>query len=448
MAQPTELAQPKKDVQDKAEVREQKPTFDSNDYQAGASKDKPKSAEALAVQWNDAANQKGDNRFDKTNADLTKAFGDVYSKTPGDDKAKSAAVKAMEMKINETTEDGKGLLVQSKGDGKFTVRHVQRDANGTPHPDYPDQKVKDMVPAKEIDVKQKSAEAKLEQFKPGKQSKVADTEQYPSDPLMYKVMNANPEWAKADWKSDSAAVTQLLKDSKDPKIKALADSLPKDMLDAAAGDPKMVNDFLVSKGMGRLLQERPGDEAAAAVMSVKGDWKARKTTLDADGKEYPAFDRQAKVYNVGGKEVYELYKKDDGTTVYAIPNNGKLTGEQANNQAKDLIGKVNGMRPSEEGIVRAPMVDYNKQEQLGWMIGTRAGDRTMNQAVMQTKISMDENGFEAKQAIAIGATRGIQMHPEPIRQITKDFTFVAAKDGIPLIAQPISKENWKDPKRQ
>jgi hypothetical protein len=448
MAQPTELAQPKKDVQDKAEVREQKPAFDSNDYQAGAVKDKPKSAEALAVQWNDAANQTGDKRFDKVNADLTTAFKDVYGKTAGDDKSKSAAVKAMEMKINETTEDGKGVLVQAKGDGKFTIRHVQRDDKGTPHPDYPDQKVKDQVPAKEVDLKQKSAETRLEQFKPGDKSKVANTEQYPSDPLMYKVMNANPEWAKQDWKSDSSAVNQLLKDSKDPKIKALADSLPKDMLDAAAGDPKMVNDFLQSKGMGRLLQERPGEEAAAAVMSIKGDWKASKATLQADGKDYAAFDRQAKVYNVGGKEVYELYKRDDGTTVYAIPNNGKLTGEQANNQAKDLIGKVNGMQPKEEGIIRAPMVDYDKQESLNWMVGTRAGDRQMSQVAMQTKIKMDENGFEAKQAIAIGMTRGFSLKPEPIRQITNDFTFVAAKDGIPLIAQPISKENWKDPKRQ
>ncbi|HMY03871.1 MAG TPA: hypothetical protein PKA48_10970, partial [Candidatus Obscuribacter sp.] len=135
-------------------------------------------------------------------------------------------------------------------------------------------------------------------------------------------------------------------------------------------------------------------------------------------------------------------------SVYAIPANKGTTGYQAMQEAKSLIPKAEKSAPQDQGIVRIPMVDLEAKEDLGWLKGMKGGDRTISQAMMQTMLKMDENGFDAKQAIAMGAKRSFEIPKEPKYTFNGEFNFVVVKDGQPIFVQPVGKDSWKDPKRR
>lgn len=435
-----------------AAVDEHSAAIDATKYQGGERgiKEPPKSPSALADQWNAVTNGPGGpERYQRINQDMLSAFQNTYDKTPGNEATKVQAVKQLEGKINETTIDGKQVLVQV-ADGKMTVRNVEAAKSGEAHPDIKGIFIHDIGPKASRDLRADASDSRLDKPGPGGKDAV-NTKQFPSDALFYKAVNANPEWAKAPWQATNAGQEALLKGLKDPKVAELAKTIPADMLDAKAGSTKDVNDFLEKKGFGRLLREGdPKEEAVAATLTVKRDWHADKSTVTSGDKSYPAIDRDSKVFDVNGKPVVELYRDPgkDGITVYAIPNGKDTTGMQAMEEAKKLIPQVDKLTPAQEGHTRIPMVDLSATESLGWLTGMKGGERTISQAMMQTTLKMDESGFDAKQALAMAATRAIHIPQEPVYTFNSEFTFVIAKNGQPIFAQPVSKESWKDPKRQ
>lgn len=454
MSKAAEVAQAKPErVENPQPTQVAESRLDSNQFQVSDTKGlqapQPRSAEDLAGQLNALYNSpEGPERFDKINKDLAASFKSVYEKTPGNETAKLNGVKAFEDKINDGTKQGFGILGKFDKDGNFTLRHIEATTSGERHPEYPTVFIKDIGNKLTTDLR---PEKKLEQSTGGNNDK-ADTKQFPSDVLFQKAMTASPEWAKANWNGVNTPQKELLSAIKDPAVKALADSLPPGMLDAAAGNPKQVNDFLEKKGFGRLLQEtNPKESAVAATLSIQKDWKAEKSTMQSGDKTYTSVDKDGKVYNVDGKKFAELYSDPkDGITVYAIPNKPGMTGEQAMKEAKNLISKADASTLVDEGKIRAPMIDLSKTEDLNWLKGMHATntDLTVRQAKMQTMLKMDENGFDAKQAIAMSATRGFKQPVEPKFQLNTEFTFVVAKDGKPVFAIPVEKEDWKDPKRR
>lgn len=383
---------------------------------------------------------------------MLKSLKSAYDKASGGPADKVQAVKALEKQINDKTPNGKGILVTVDTNGKLTLRNLESVNSGEPHPEFAGVFIKDIGTRAETDLKDGSTEAKMERPRPGVGggTDVVNTSQFPSDALFYKAMHANPEWAAAKWRATNPGQEALLKGLNDPKVASLVGKLPPDILDAAAGSTKKVNDFLQEKGFGRLLDEsNPAEEAVAGTMTIKRDWHASKDTVTVGDKTYPAIDKgDSQIYNVNGRPVVKLFTGNDGLTVYAIPNDKPVTGFEAMKDAKSLVPKAEANGPSDEGVVRIPMVDLSKTEKLGWMLGLTDGERRISQAVMQTTLKMDENGFDARQALAMGATRGLHLRPEPKYTFNTDFTFVVAKDGQPIFVQPVTKESWKDPKRQ
>ncbi|MDZ4837949.1 MAG: hypothetical protein SGJ27_29545 [Candidatus Melainabacteria bacterium] len=453
------MANPRTEVAaEKAPVENLKPGtapveqgIDSNKLQvgdvSGLKESQPKTSGALGDQLNAVYNAPGGpERFDNINKDLAKSFKSVYDRTIGDEATKNQAVKDFEKNINNSTVDGKGILAEVK-DGKLTVRHLEATTSGEKHPEIKGVHIKDIGNRLTTDL----AEKKLE--KPGAptgSTDKADTKQFPSDVLFQKAMTSSEDWAKAPWKAANASQQKLLDAMRDPKVAELAKSLPPGMVDAKAGTPKEVNDYLEKNGHPRMLVEREDEEAVAGITNIKKEWKATKSGLETpDGKRFAAIDKAGVVHNVDGKPVLELMKDPtDGTTIYAIPNKPGITGEQAMEQAKALIAKTNDSTAVSEGIIRAPMVDLAVTEDLNWLKGMKGGDLQISQAKMNTILKMDENGFDAKQAIAMSATRGFQMMKEPKFTINTDFTFVVAKDGKPIFAMPVGQDSWKDPKRK
>lgn len=411
-----------------------------------------------------------DGEFKETKRDADGKTVSETTRTKNDDGGYTDSVTDKDgTKVTKYDKDGK--KIEDKGSGPETKGPTEpnmelddkdkkagdKPANAVKQVDAPGTKVEDVDKKKDTEKPvvnsgdQGSKEKALEKpVTAGSGNDAANTKQFPSDTLFYKAMNANPEFAKANWEAKNSAQESLIKALKDPKVAELASKIPPDMLDAMAGDTKAVNDFLQKKGFDRLLKENPDSEAVAATLSIKRDWTAERSDVKVGDKNYAAIDKDSKIYNVDGKPVVELYKdpdgKKDGITVYAIPNEKPVTGQQAMEEAKKLIPRVDGKEPQDQGNVRIPMVDLNIKESLSFLEGMKGDDKTIDQAVMQTKFKMDEGGFDAKQALAISVSRQLKLSPDPKYTFNTDFTFVVAKDGQPIFVQPVTKESWRDPK--
>jgi hypothetical protein len=79
----------------------------------------------------------------------------------------------------------------------------------------------------------------------------------------------------------------------------------------------------------RLDKIGPLDVAVAGTLTLSGQWHGQDSTINVDGKEYPAAHvSNVQTFNKNGTEVAKLYSQD-GITVYAAPiGDDKLTGVQ------------------------------------------------------------------------------------------------------------------------
>jgi hypothetical protein len=122
----------------------------------------------------------------------------------------------------------------------------------------------------------------------------------------------------------------------------------------------------------------------------------------------------------------------------------------------DLIDQVEGlshaMYPTYEyGGVIFPMVDLDQKVDISWLIGlttTGVDGRlaTVEQALQQNILKMNEVGARAKSAVAFTLTLGIHM-PEPDLVINGPFLvwFERSHLAKPLFAGYITQEHWKNP---
>ena len=228
--------------------------------------------------------------------------------------------------------------------------------------------------------------------------------------------------------------------------------IPKDMLDGIAqtGGVDKVNKFLADKGMDMRLDPVGGNDLAmAAVLSLKGAWAGRNSTMNIDGKDYAAATvGGVQAFKQNDTDVVQLYKKD-GVTVYAAPiGDDKLSSYQVTERAHQLTPGADAV--PQEGItkVQLPKVDKNVQTDLVGLKGLTATDGTrITQAKMQTKLAIDEKGFSAEQGVAMATTRGLSFNDTV--KLDKPFLVWATKDGVsqPLFATSVGPEYWKDPKK-
>ncbi len=228
-------------------------------------------------------------------------------------------------------------------------------------------------------------------------------------------------------------------------------TVPKGVLDGVAqtGGVDKVNKFLADKGMDIRLDptSNKSDVAMAAVLSLKGAWTGKDTTMTIDGKDYPAAQvDHVRTFKQNGTDVVELYKKD-GVTVYAAPiGDDKLTSYQVTQKAASLTPKADTPEGDATKVLM-PKVDKNVQTDLVGLKGLQATDgTTITQAKMQTKLAIDQNGFSAEQGLAMAATRGLDF-AKPMR-LDKPFIVWATADGVsqPLFATSVDQKYWKDPK--
>jgi hypothetical protein len=255
-----------------------------------------------------------------------------------------------------------------------------------------------------------------------------------------------------------------------PEQKFFADQLPQALADlhnlpdiikldgkASRGTPEPVNAFLKQKGFDIKLEDSGSKDSTyvAGTLSIEDKWdsKARAQKLTAnDGKTYDSVWKSGTVHEVNNQQVAEI-QNQNGLRVFAIPAPQSMDGYKVQQKAIDMVGKIVAQEKAglhgQQGKVEFPMVDMDSQQKLPGLVGLQSKDGyySIDQALMQTKVQMDENGFKAKQAFAAEIrTRSIQMDPPTLMQVKDKFIFVAAtEDGRVVFASDIGQQNWKRP---
>lgn len=261
-----------------------------------------------------------------------------------------------------------------------------------------------------------------------------------------------------------------LVDPNNPEQAYFADRLPKavDLLPglpsgvevkgmASTETPDPVNDFLREQGFD--IQLRQSDDPyglyLAGTLKVNDDWSARAKKMEGnDGKVYDSVYKSGHVLDINGRQIAEIHSNEDkGIKVYAIPMPEDLPGYKVNELAEDFIKQAHAMgplNPEDRKRIEFPMVDMNSQAEIDGLKGmiVNGTDLYIEQAKMQTIVQMDETGFLAKQAAAVGiAIKSLAPKDPPADFQVKDkFIFaVADMNGNLIFASHIGQQNWNRP---
>lgn len=130
--------------------------------------------------------------------------------------------------------------------------------------------------------------------------------------------------------------------------------------------------------------------------------------------------------------------------VYLTPYDGQLKSFEALELATQSTPGQSA-RAGRYDALKMPMIDMYQSSELRGLLGLSSADqqKKISQALMQTILKADENGFSVKQGVAFAATRG---GPE-VYDIQQPFVIWAVQDGCkePLFAIPVEKKYWRDP---
>jgi hypothetical protein len=270
--------------------------------------------------------------------------------------------------------------------------------------------------------------------------------EYPSEYAIARAFQAGNMLNK-DWMAGNAEQRYLVDHL--GRTASELQQVPHNVIDgiASAGDEKPINNFLEKHGLSMRLDRLNRDDVGfAATLALKGSWSGERSEITVDNKTYPAaLVHDVKTFKQGNTDVVELYKKD-GITVYAAPvGNEKMTSFQVTEKAQSLTPNRSTPSGSETSVL-LPMVSKDVQVELDGLKGMRATDGTrISQAKMQTKLAIDEKGFDVVQGVAFAASKGISF---PLT-IDKPFIVWATCDGCsePLFATTVDQRYWKDPKK-
>lgn len=253
------------------------------------------------------------------------------------------------------------------------------------------------------------------------------------------------------WRSLNGNQDQLLDLQK--ALRGDLSKIPTKILDGKAStDTNELNKFLKDHGYNIKLKPITKDGIGVVTTTeLEGKWRGKKTKdIESDGKKYPAFKLKTdEIYTVGDKTVAKIYDdKASGIKVFVAPYDGKAGGLDASEIAKKMIPGADAKKAGYDSIA-LPEVDMDRTMPLTWMLGMQhSSGRRIEQAMAQTQVKMNKDGFKAKEAVAMVAGRGMEQEGKTLT-VDKPFMFIVMKDGVPhpLFATTIDQKYWKSPKK-
>lgn len=343
--------------------------------------------------------------------------------------------------VNENIVGPYGPQLKFDGEGKATLRLVEQDPKNLKNRwaianDVQFQLDKEVAPTTDANIR--SGKAKVENAAPLASAYGA-----------VKALDMLQKSLSGEITSINGNQDQLL----DLKAKLSGDlkNVPKEILDGmASANVDDLNDFLKDKGYD--IKLRPLGRGGVGVVTsteIEGKWAGKNAPpITSEGKEYAAFKlKTSEIYEVNGNTVAKIFHdKESGIKVFVAPYAGKVSGLDAGDIANGMTPKAGASRSTDYNAVVLPKVDLNQKVQLKWLEGMNIGSgNKVDQALAQAKVQMDENGFKAKEGLAVSTSRGIER--DEALKFDKPFMFWVQKDGLqhPLFAAKIEQKDWKTP---
>jgi hypothetical protein len=249
--------------------------------------------------------------------------------------------------------------------------------------------------------------------------------------------------------------------------KAVVDALGDNLKRKADRDVSVINKWLKDNGFDIQLRQESERRAfaVASILDVLVEWlnEGEVTSIYNKKGTFPA----VKIKTGDAESAYNGVSKAMNRKVHPFPIAGIKTKSEDRvfmsvldfmpHDTFAITDKVNQLREvkndlsncdSCDGVI-FPMVDYNRQVDIGWIEGMETGegidDWYISQAIQQTMFRMNEKGARAKSAVALRC-KCAESYDNWIR-IDKPFILWIERPGvdIPLFAGVFAEDVWKKP---
>lgn len=211
------------------------------------------------------------------------------------------------------------------------------------------------------------------------------------------------------------------------------------------------------------IQLNPFDEngfGTASMLDLMGFWlvKGQSATLKTDDNEqYPAVrlsEDGILFFEVKKrKELVVALKTKSEDIVYMMMADAVPDGQAMLQLVQDIMLNMKSANPKFQGLI-FPMVDLNLEGPLEWLVQmqlmipqSRFPYYFIQQALQQTRLKMNPEGFRVKSAAAIAMVLGAALAKFPPYTINRPFLMWIMRPRLskPLFVAYLNKDVWKDP---
>ncbi|MFW9886310.1 MAG: hypothetical protein ACFFEX_18130 [Candidatus Thorarchaeota archaeon] len=210
------------------------------------------------------------------------------------------------------------------------------------------------------------------------------------------------------------------------------------------------------------IQLDPFDEngfGAAAKLDLLGLWlvKGMQTSVVTDdGNKYSGvrMDTGFTFNTVGGStNLVVALETGDQDVVYMMMADKVPSGFDMVTYVEEILQNMTPVERDYEAIV-FPMIDLNEEGELEWLINLQLmipQDRFpfyfIQQALQQTKLKMNQEGYRVKSVAAVVAMLGAAISEAPPYIINRPFIMWITRPGLskPLFVAYLNTDVWKDP---
>ncbi|MHA1961758.1 MAG: hypothetical protein ACW99U_16165 [Candidatus Thorarchaeota archaeon] len=226
-------------------------------------------------------------------------------------------------------------------------------------------------------------------------------------------------------------------------------------------DVEFINSWLQENGFDIKLEPfDAGGFGTASILDLIGHWsiKGNKATLVTDESEYFSGVR----IDSGGVAFHSL-EGDSNLIVALTTRNHDIvymkmadeapTGLEMVRYVEDITQRMTESKPRYDSVI-FPKIDLNSQGPLEWLLNmeltTPQGEFPfyfIQQALQQTKLKMNEDGFRVKSAVAVAAMLGAGFPDVTPYLIKRPFLMWITRPSLcrPLFVAYLNKDVWKDP---
>ncbi|MHA1937771.1 MAG: hypothetical protein ACXABV_07195 [Candidatus Thorarchaeota archaeon] len=198
---------------------------------------------------------------------------------------------------------------------------------------------------------------------------------------------------------------------------------------------------------------------AAGMIDLLGLWlvKGRQASIATDnGGKYPGvrMDTGFTFNTVGGSsDLVVALETGDQDVVYMMMDEKVPSGFSMVSYVEEILQNMTPVERDYEAVV-FPMIDLNEEGELEWLINLQLmipQDRFpfyfIQQALQQTKLKMNQEGYRIKSVAAAAMMLGAALPETPPYIINRPFLMWIMRPGLsrPLFVAYLNTDVWKDP---